>query len=154
MEAIFLLAFASLSISITIVQETRIKRELEAPHILTLVGAALTVALVSTGYWRNRTRDPGVTTELALLGTYLLGVMAMEHPVVAADGSVVVALLLASRSTLHKFSVDFLAATELCNAPERSQRLARGPVKSRHYLDPAWPEHYSRLGQPSYFSGW
>jgi len=84
-----------------------------AQPILIVVGAVLIAALVSIAYWRNRTRDPGVTTELALLVTYLLGIMAMEHPAVSAGGSVVVALLLASRSTLHKFSVDVLTATEL-----------------------------------------
>jgi len=88
-----------------------------AQPVLIAADAVLIVALVSIGYWRNRTRDPGVTTELALLVTYLLGVMAMEHPVVAAGGSVVVALLLASRSTPHKFSVDVLTATELRDDP-------------------------------------
>ena len=84
-----------------------------AQPILIAAGAALIAALASIAYWRNRTRDPGVTTELALLVTYLLGVMAIDHPALAAGGSVVVALLLASRSTLHKFSVDVLTATEL-----------------------------------------
>jgi uncharacterized membrane protein (DUF4010 family) len=84
-----------------------------AQPILIVVGAVFIAALVSIAYWRNRTRDPGVTTEVALLVTYLLGVMAMGHPAVSAGGSVVVALLLASRNTLHKFSVDVLTATEL-----------------------------------------
>jgi len=81
--------------------------------ILIAAGALFIAVLASIAYWRNRTQDPGVTTELALLVTYLIGVMAMEHPAVAAGGSVVVALLLASRSALHKFSVDVLTATEL-----------------------------------------
>lgn len=84
-----------------------------AQPILIAAGALLIAGLASIAYWRNRTRDPGVTTELALLVTYLLGVMAMEHPAFSAGGSVIVALLLASRSTLHKFSVDVLTATEL-----------------------------------------
>jgi uncharacterized membrane protein (DUF4010 family) len=79
-----------------------------------VAAAALFIAvLASIAYWRNRTRDPGVTTELALFVTYLIGVLAMEHPAVAAGGSVIVALLLASRSTLHNFSVDVLTSTEL-----------------------------------------
>jgi uncharacterized membrane protein (DUF4010 family) len=84
-----------------------------AQPMLIAAGAALIAALASISYWRNRSRDPGVTTELALLVTYLLGVMAIDHPALAAGGSVVVALLLASRTTLHKFSVDVLTATEL-----------------------------------------
>ena len=84
-----------------------------AQPVLIAAGALLIAVLASIAYWRKRSRDPGVTTELALLVTYLLGVMAMDHPAVAAGGSVIVALLLASRSTLHKFSVDVLTATEL-----------------------------------------
>src|ERR1035441_462623 len=84
-----------------------------AQPVLIAAGALLIAVLASIAYWRKRSRDPGVTTELALLVTYLLGVMAMDHPAVAAGGSVIVALLLASRSTLHKFSVDVLLATEL-----------------------------------------
>jgi len=87
-------------------------KALEQP-LLIAAGAALVGALAAIAYWRNRTRDPGVTTELALLVTYLLGVMAIEHPIMAAGGSVVVTILLAGRRTLHEFSVDTLSETEL-----------------------------------------
>jgi uncharacterized membrane protein (DUF4010 family) len=81
--------------------------------LLTAAGAALVATLAAIAYWRNRTRDPGVTTEVALLVTYLLGVMAIEHPIMAAGGSVVVTILLAGRAALHEFSVDTLSETEL-----------------------------------------
>jgi uncharacterized membrane protein (DUF4010 family) len=81
--------------------------------LLLAAGAALIAVLACIAYWRDRSRDPGVTTELALLVTYLLGVMAIAHPIVAAGGSVVVTALLASRRTLHAFSVDTLTEMEL-----------------------------------------
>jgi uncharacterized membrane protein (DUF4010 family) len=65
------------------------------------------------GYWRKPTRDPGMTTALALVVTYLLGVLAIRHPSTSAGGAVVVAVLLASRRPLHEFSVDTLSEVEL-----------------------------------------
>ena len=38
---------------------------------LTLVGAAFVAGLAVVAYWRDRSGDPGVTTELALLLTFL-----------------------------------------------------------------------------------
>ena len=67
---------------------------LEQP-LLIAAGALLISALAVVAYWRNRTGDPGVTTELALLVTYLLGGLAIEHPIVSAGGSVVVTMPLA-----------------------------------------------------------
>lgn len=87
-------------------------KALEQP-LLIAAGAALVGALATVAYWRNRTQDPGVTTELALLVTYLLGVMAIEYPIMAAGGSVVVTILLAGRHALHEFSVDTLSENEL-----------------------------------------
>jgi uncharacterized membrane protein (DUF4010 family) len=87
-------------------------KALEQP-LLIVAGIVLVGSLITVAYWRNRTQDPGVTTELALLVTYLLGVMAIEHPIMAAGGSVVVAILLAGYRALHEFAVDTLSETEL-----------------------------------------
>lgn len=81
--------------------------------MLSIAGALFIAVLVSIGYWRNRSGDPGVTTELALLVTYLIGIMAIDHPSIAAGCAVVVTLLLASRRLLHELSVDVLTETEL-----------------------------------------
>jgi uncharacterized membrane protein (DUF4010 family) len=88
---------------------------LEQP-LLIAAGAALICALATVAYWRNRTSDPGTTTELALLVTYLLGVMAVVHPMLAAGSAVVVTIILAGRDALHRFSVDTLTETELRDA--------------------------------------
>jgi uncharacterized membrane protein (DUF4010 family) len=84
-----------------------------AQPLLIAIGALLISALAVVAYWRRRTHDPGVTTALALLVTYLLGALAIEHPIFAAGGSVVVTTLLAGRRTLHEFSVDTLSEVEL-----------------------------------------
>jgi uncharacterized membrane protein (DUF4010 family) len=85
---------------------------LEQPFLVA-AGALLISALAVVAYWRDRTGDPGVTTELALLVAYLLGGLAIEHPIVSAGASVVVTMLLAGRRALHEFSVDTLSETEL-----------------------------------------
>lgn len=84
-----------------------------AQPLLTFAGAILVLALAAIGRWRHSPRDPGVTTELALFVTYLLGVMAVDRPIASAGGSIVVASLLVSRRSLHEFSVDVLTEREL-----------------------------------------
>jgi len=42
---------------------------------LVVTGALLVAALGVVAYWRDRSEDPGVTTEMALLLTYLIGVL-------------------------------------------------------------------------------
>jgi uncharacterized membrane protein (DUF4010 family) len=79
-------------------------------------GALLVVLLTAIAYWRARASDPGVTTEVALFLTYLLGVTAMQSPSVAAAGAVVVAALLAARTPIHRFAVEMLSAHELRDA--------------------------------------
>jgi uncharacterized membrane protein (DUF4010 family) len=87
--------------------------QLTGHPLLVVTGAALIVALAAIGYWRERSRDPGVTTEVALFVTYVIGVAAMGRPSLAAGGAVVVTALLASRGSLHRFSVDVLSQSEL-----------------------------------------
>lgn len=83
---------------------------------LVAAGGALVLALAAIGYWRDRSRDPGVTTEVALFVTYLLGVAAITHPTAAAAGAVVVAALLAARSRLHRFATEVLTERETRDA--------------------------------------
>jgi uncharacterized membrane protein (DUF4010 family) len=81
--------------------------------LLVAIGAALVLVLCGMAYWRNRGTDPGITTEVALLVTYLLGVTAIGKPALSAGGAVVVAVLLAGRDALHRFSVVTLTGPEL-----------------------------------------
>jgi uncharacterized membrane protein (DUF4010 family) len=79
-------------------------------------GALLVIVLTAIGYFRARESDPGVTTEVALFLTYLLGVTAMQSPAVSAAAAVVVAALLAARTPIHRFAVQMLSAAELRDA--------------------------------------
>jgi len=83
---------------------------------LVLLGGLLVLALVVIGYWREQSSDPGITTELALFVTYILGVTAIESPRVAGATAVIVAMLLAARTRLHRFSTEVLTGRELQSA--------------------------------------
>jgi uncharacterized membrane protein (DUF4010 family) len=71
------------------------------------------VAFACLSYWRARDGDPGLTTETALVLTTLLGGLAIPHPEFAAGLGVVVAVLLAARSALHRFVRSVLTDDEL-----------------------------------------
>lgn len=81
--------------------------------LLVAIGAALVLTLIAIGYFRERGTDRGITTELALFITYLLGVAAVEEPLAAGAGGVVLAALLAARTDLHRFSTEILTEGEL-----------------------------------------
>ena len=70
-------------------------------------------ALLAVSYARSRARDPGLTTEIALLTTVLLGALAIREPVLASGIAVVVVILLASRTRLHRFVKRVLTEQEL-----------------------------------------
>ena len=69
-------------------------------------------ALVS--YFREG--DPGITTEVALVVTFLLGVLAQREPAVASALAVSVTILLATRSPLHRFVSSVLTDQEVHDA--------------------------------------
>ena len=92
-----------------------VARSLDEPWMMVL-GGALILALTAIRYARERSNDPGITTELALFVTYLLGIHAIEHPRFAAGAAVIVAVLLFARQGLHRFSTELLSPTELRDA--------------------------------------
>jgi uncharacterized membrane protein (DUF4010 family) len=79
-----------------------------------LVSVSVVVGLlVIVGYQRTRTVDPGMTTEIALMTTFLLGAWATRQPGMAAGIAVIVAIILAARSRLHTFIHRVLTDTEV-----------------------------------------
>jgi len=91
--------------------------------LLVAAGALLVVLLSAVAYWKSRERqpdkpapDPGLTTELALFITYLVGVLAVQQPAVGAGAAAVVAGLLAARERLHRFATQVLTQSELHDA--------------------------------------
>jgi len=75
-----------------------------------LGGVALLAAL---SYVRSRSRDPGLTTELALVATALIGMLAVLHPALAAACGALLAGVLAARDRLHQFATHWLSEQEL-----------------------------------------
>ena len=79
-----------------------------------LAAAAFFLALLAAlAYRRTAASDPGLTTEMALLTTLLLGALAMRQPALASGGGVAVAIVLASRQRLHRFIRGALTEQEL-----------------------------------------
>lgn len=79
---------------------------------LYISGAFVSLAMVAS-YVRTRQDDPGLTTEIAMLLTFLLGAFALSSPGVAASIGVVVAILLASKRKLHAICSKWLSEAEL-----------------------------------------
>lgn len=80
---------------------------------LALAGALLIAGLCLISHWHDRSDDPGITTEVALFLSYLLGVLALTQREIAAACAVVIAALLYLRHDLHHFSRDTLKEHEL-----------------------------------------
>jgi uncharacterized membrane protein (DUF4010 family) len=88
------------------------------------IGGEVVLAVVTSGvallaaisYRRTRDDDPGITTEIALILTTLLGAFAMRQPLVAAGLGTLVAGLLHARSPLHGFVRDILSEADIRDA--------------------------------------
>lgn len=96
-----------------------------AGAVAVMIGGATLLAVVTGGvgllvalsYWRTlREQGPGLTTELALVLTVLLGGLAMTEPSTAAAAGVITALLLAGRERLHHFAASVLTEEEMRSA--------------------------------------
>jgi len=80
---------------------------------LVVTGALLVAALALVAYWRDRSEDPGATTEIALLLTYLIGVLCSWSLPLAAGLAVGLTALLAGRERLHRFARQWLTPGEV-----------------------------------------
>jgi uncharacterized membrane protein (DUF4010 family) len=85
-------------------------------EVLFAVATAGVIVLTTVAYWRGHEDDPGLTTEIALIVTALLGGLSMQQPALAGGLSVTVAVLLASRTPLHSFVRTVLTEDELKDA--------------------------------------
>lgn len=80
---------------------------------LVAIGAALVAGLALLAYRRDRSDDPGVTTEIALLLTYLVGVLCAWSLPLAAGVAVGLTALLAGRERLHRLALQWLRPGEV-----------------------------------------
>jgi len=79
-----------------------------------LVGLVIVVGLLlAAGYVSTRRHDPGLTTEIALLTTLLLGAWSTREPAYATAVAVIVAIILAARTRLHRLVRDVLTEQEV-----------------------------------------
>ena len=85
-------------------------------QVLLAIVTAGVVILTAAAYWRGHEDDPGLTTEITLILTALLGGLSMQQPALAGGLAVAVAVLLAARSPLHHFVRSVLTEAELIDA--------------------------------------
>jgi uncharacterized membrane protein (DUF4010 family) len=85
-------------------------------EVLLAVATLAVAALAAIGYFRSRDKDPGLTSEAALLLTLLLGGLTMREPALASGLAVTVAILLAARARIHRFVRSVLTEGELHDA--------------------------------------
>src|SRR5690606_34839462 len=78
--------------------------------LVTLAGVA---ALAALAYLRTREQDVGLTSEIALLLTALLGALAVRSPPLATGLAVVAALLLYAKEPLHRLTRQVLSEREV-----------------------------------------
>jgi len=82
-----------------------------------LVGFGAVVALFAlAAYALDARLDPGLTSEVALVLTYVLGALAMTHTTIALSLGLSTAFLLAFRSRIHAMVRDMLTPAELRDA--------------------------------------
>lgn len=78
-----------------------------------LILLALVAGLVLISYWRESAHDIGLTGEVALVLTVLLGALSCEQPVVAVGLAVLTAGLLYAKASLHRFAQQVLSEREV-----------------------------------------
>jgi len=99
---------------------------------------ALAVAgLTAMAFRLSHEQDPGLTTEVALLLTLLLGGLAISEPALASGLAVILTILLTARSSLHRFVSTILSETELNDALIlAAAALVLLPLAPDQYLGP------------------
>ena len=77
------------------------------------VAGGFVVLTALASYRQTRANDPGLTSEVSMLLVFLLGMLAMQEAALAAGVGVVVAILLASKTWLHRLVRQLLSTQEL-----------------------------------------
>jgi len=103
-----------------------------------LAAAAFGVVLLTAfAYFKASSEDPGLTTEVAVLATFVTGVLAATQPVLAAAAGVLIVVLLVSRGALHGFARKQLSEQELRDAVLlAAAALLVLPILPDHAIDP------------------
>ena len=83
---------------------------------LLAVATAGVTALSALSYVRGHDDDPGLTTEIGLIATPLLGGLAMSDTELAAGSGAAVAVIFAAKAPLHGFVMRVLTGAEITDA--------------------------------------
>lgn len=78
-----------------------------------LVTLAAVGLLAAMSYHASHDEDPGLTGEVAMVATALLGALALRSPALATGLAVVVAVLLFAKQPLHRLSRELLSEREV-----------------------------------------
>ncbi len=110
---------------------------LSGSHIVLGAIALGVIVLTALSYQRSHDGDPGLTSEIALLATFLTGVLAASQPVLAAAAGVLIVLLLVLRAPLHSFARAQLSDQELRDAVLlAAAAILVLPILPDHPIDP------------------
>ena len=86
-----------------------------SPVVVGIAGMAVTLLALVVA-WRAREPDPGLTTEIALVLAFALGVLSQEAPALAFGAALATTALLALRARLHGLARRLFSDRELQNA--------------------------------------
>jgi uncharacterized membrane protein (DUF4010 family) len=81
-----------------------------------IVGGGFVALGALTAYTLGDRKDPGLTGEVALVATYVLGVLAKTEPTIALESGILMTALLAFRTPLHRFVRERITDQELLDA--------------------------------------
>jgi uncharacterized membrane protein (DUF4010 family) len=110
---------------------------LSGSGILLTVTAAGVALLTAIAYFKSEGDEPGLTTEMALLATFIIGVLAASQPLLAAAAGVLVVMLLVLRGHLHGFARKELSEQELRDAVLlAAAAILVLPILPDHPIDP------------------
>ena len=84
--------------------------------VLLAVLTACVAAMAAVAYWRAQDQDPGLTTEIVLVLTALLGGLCMQAPQTAAAIAVTVTVLLYTKAWLHNLVISVISKDVLDDA--------------------------------------
>lgn len=101
------------------------------------VTLAVVTGMTALSYIQTAKEDPGLTTEIALLLTLLLGAVSIKSPAVAAGLAVTLSSLLAARDPMHRFVKTILTGHEMSDALIlAAATLIILPLMPNHFLGP------------------
>jgi uncharacterized membrane protein (DUF4010 family) len=104
--------------------------------VLAAIGLGV-IVLTAMSYQRSKDGDPGLTSEVALLATFITGVIAASQPVLAAAAGVLIVVLLVARGPLHAFARAKLSDQELQDAVLlAAAAILVLPILPDHPVDP------------------